>query len=322
MTELVSRAEMNAVDRRTFLRGMAAMSAATAGSALAPDALLHALGDEPAPSTPDTLWRKSPCRLCGVGCGLLVGIDDGRAAAIKGDPDSTVSKGLACAKGYYSAQALYGRDRITRAKVRRGNTLVEVPIAEALNIVASRLRETIRQHGRDSVALYGSAQWSIVDAYIASKFFKGGLGSNNVETSTRLYGAAAIAGLESTFGADGSVGCYEDVDHADTFILWDANLAETDPVLFSRMLDRRRKDPSVRIVDLTRRTTRTSYAADHSLVLAPHSLLAIANAICHEVVARGWADRDFIARHVAFKRGRTGIGHGLTDDAIVADEAT
>lgn len=313
---------MSAVDRRTFLKGMAAMSAATAGSALAPDALLHALDDDTAPPAPDTLWRKSPCRLCGVGCGLLIGIENGRAAAVKGDPDSNVSKGLACAKGYYAAQALYGRDRITRARVRRGNALVEVPIAEALDIVASRLRETVRQHGKNSVALYGSAQWSIVDAYIASKFFKGGIGTNNLETSTRLYGAAAIAGLESTFGADGSVGCYEDIDHADTFILWDANLAETDPVLFSRMLDRRRKDPSVRIVDLTRRTTRTSYAADHSLVLAPHSLLAIANAICNEIVARDWADRDFITRHVSFKRGRTGIGHGLTNDAIVADEAT
>ena len=312
---------MTAVDRRTFLKGMAAVSAATAGSAAAPGRLL--LADEPLPRQPaETQWLKSPCRFCGVGCGLLIGITDARASAVKGDPESAVGKGLACAKGYYSAQALYGRDRITRAKVRRGSGFVEVPIGEALDLVASRLRDTIRQSGKHSVALYGSAQWSVVDAYIASKFFKGGLGTDNVETSARLYAAAAIAGLQTTFGSDGSVGCYEDIDHADTFVLWDANLAETDPVLFSRMLDRRRRDPSVRIIDLTRRTTRSSYASDHSLVVAPHSLIAIANAICNEIVAQNWTDRDFVTRHVTFKRGRTNVGHGLRDEAIVADEAT
>jgi len=313
---------MSAVDRRTFLREMAAMSAATAGSALAPGALLPSSDDAPLTIKADPVWKKSPCRLCGVGCGLLVGIESGHAGAVKGDPDSTVSKGLACAKGYYSAQALYGRDRITRAMMRRGNALVAVPIADALDLVASRLRETTRQYGKDSVAVYGSAQWSITDAYVASKLFKGGLGTNNVETSTRLYAASAIAGLESSFGLDGSLGCYEDIDHADVFVLWDANLAETDPVLFSRMLDRRRKDPAVRIVDLTRRTTRTSYAADHSLVHAPHSTIAVANAVCNEIIARNWVDREFVERHVSFKRGRTGIGHGLSDDALIADEAT
>lgn len=272
---------MKAVDRRTFLRGIAAMSAATAGSAIAPDALLHADDDLSAAIKADPTWIKSPCRMCGVGCGLLVGIENGRAGGVKGDPDSTVSKGLACAKGYYSAQALYGRDRITRAMIRRGRALVEVPIEEALDLVANRIRETTRQYGKDSVALYGSAQWTIPDAYVASKLFKGGLGTNNVESSSRLYAASAIAGLESSFGLDGSIGCYDDIDHADVFVLWDANLAETDPVLFSRMLERRRKDPAVRIIDLTRRSTRTSYASDHSLLHTPHSTLALANAVCH-----------------------------------------
>jgi nitrate reductase NapA len=231
-----------------------------------------------------------------------------------------VSKGLACAKGYYSAQALYGRDRITRAMIRRGNSLVPVPLSEALDLVARRLRETVQQFGRNAIGLYGSAQWSVTDAYVASKLFKGGLGTNNVESSTRLYAASGIAGLESTFGLDGSVGCYEDIDHADVFILWDTNLAESDPVLFSRMLERRRKDPAVRIIDLTRRTTRTSYAADTSLVHAPHATLAIANAICNEIVARKWIDHEFVDRYVSFKRGKADIGHGLSSDAIVTDD--
>jgi nitrate reductase (cytochrome) len=260
--------------------------------------------------------------LCGVGCGLLVGIENGRAVAVKGDPDSPVSKGSACVKGYYSVQALYGRDRITRAMVRRDGALVAVPLSEALDLVARKLGETAKQHGKDSVAVYGSAQWTIADAYVASKLFKGALGTNNVETSTRLYAASAIAGLESSFGLDGAIGCYEDIEHADVFVLWDANLAETDPVLFSRMLDRRQRNPAVRIVHLSTRTTRTSYAADQTVLYVPHAELAIANAICHEIVAQKLVDRAFVDRYVAFKRGRTEIGYGLSDDLPVRDDPT
>lgn len=296
------------------------MSAATAGVTIAPGVLL--------PSTPQgepetggaPVWKKTPCRMCGVGCGLLVAIENGRAVAVRGDPDSPVSAGLACAKGYYSVQALYARDRITQARVRRDGALVRAPMGDALDLVASRLRETIRRYGGDSVAVYGSSQWTMPDAYVAAKLFREGLGSNNVETSARLYTAAADAGLRTTFGLDGAPGCYEDIDHADVFVLWDANIAETDPVLFSRMLDRRRMNSAVLIVDLATRTTRTSYAADHSLMHAPHSSIAVANAICHEIVARRQADRDFIDRHVAFKRGRTGIGYGIDDDALLADD--
>jgi nitrate reductase NapA len=271
---------------------------------------------------PGPVWKKTPCRLCGVGCGLLVGVQNGRAVAVKGDPDSLVSKGLACVKGYNSVQALYGPDRLTRAKVRRDGVLVEVPLREALDLVARQLHDTAQQHGKNSVAIYGSAQWTIPDAYVASKLFKGALGTNNVETSTRLYSASAMAGLKSSFGLDGAIGCYEDIDHADVFVLWDINLAETDPVLFSRMLDRKRANPAVRIIDIATRTTRTSYACDHSLLHTPHAGPAIANGISQEIVARKWVHREFIDKHVAFKRGKTNIGDGLAGDALVTDEAT
>lgn len=313
---------MTPVDRRTFIKDVTVVSAATAVSTLVPG-VAGATAGAPRPEGPDAVtWKKAPCRLCGVGCGLLVGIENGRAVAVKGDPDSPVSRGTACAKGYYSVQALYGRDRITRAMVRRGGALVEVPLGEALDLVARKLQETVRQHGKDSVALYGSAQWTIPDAYVASKLFKSGLGTNNLETSTRLYGASAMAGLQSTFGLDGAIGCYEDIDHADVFVLWDTNLAETDPVLFSRMLERRRKDPTVRIIHLSTRTTRTSYAADQCVLHVPHGGLAIANAICRELVEGKLVHREFVNRYVAFKRGATDIGDGFSHEVPLVDEGT
>ncbi len=304
------------------MRRMAAVSAATAGAALAPRTLLYSAHNAADDDAQELAWKKSPCRLCGVGCGLLVGIENGRAVAVKGDPDSAVSKGLACAKGYYSVQSFYGKDRITRARVRRGQSYVEVPISEALDLVAQQLREATQRHGKDSVALYGSAQWSITDAYVASKLFKGGLGTNNIESSSRLYAGSAMTGLESSIGSDGAIGCYEDIDHADLFVLWDINIAETDPVLFSRMLQRRRSDPAVRIIDLATRTTRTSYACDRSILHTPHSSLALANAICHEIVTRKWVNREFVDRHVAFMRGRTEFGDGLSESAIMVDRPT
>lgn len=309
---------MRPVDRRTFLRTAAVASAATAVSAAVPgmglpmEAVLPRGAQAP-------VWKKAPCRLCAVGCGLLVGIENGRAVAVKGDPDSPVSKGTACVKGFNSVQALYGPDRIKQAMVRRNGALVRVPLNEALDLVAQRLRETAHQHGKDSVAMYGSAQWTIPDAYIASKLFKGALGTNNIETSTRLYGASAIAGLRSSFGLDGVIGCYEDIDHADIFVLWGANLAETDPVLFSRMLQRKRDDPAVRIIDVSTRITRTSYASDHSLLHVPHAGAVVANGICQEMVARKWVNREFVDKHVAFKRGRTNLGDRAADTLATDD---
>jgi nitrate reductase NapA len=249
----------------------------------------------------------------------LIAVQNGRAVAARGDPDSPTGQGLACVKGYHAVQTLYGRDRVTRAMIRRQGNLVPVPLAEALDLVSRRLRETLAEHGPGAVGVYGSRRWTIPDAYVAAKLFKGAIGTNNVETSARLHAGSARAGLESSFGLDGAVGCYEDIDHADVFVLWNVNLAETDPVLFSRMLARKRRNPAARIIDLATRTTRTSYPADESLLHLPQSELAIANAICHEIVAQRWVRRDFVDQHVAFKRGKVQLGSEVPDGALTEE---
>lgn len=308
-------------DRRTFVKRLALASAAGAAASLMPGV---SFGEEVARAIEglsQPVWRKTPCRFCGVGCGFLVAIENGRAVAVRGDPDSPVNGGLACVKGYHSVQMLYGRDRITRAMVRRNGRLVEVPMDEALDLVAQRMRETIERYGKDAVAMYGSGQWTIPAGYVASKFFKGGIGTNNLEANARLCMSSAVSGFMTSFGLDEPMGCYEDIDHADVFVLWGANMAEMHPVLFSRILEQRERRRAVTIVDLATRTTRTSYAADRSLIFTPQSDLAIANAICHEIVKRGWVNREFVDRYVAFKRGKTGIGYGLEDDFRFTEEA-
>jgi nitrate reductase (cytochrome) len=155
-----------------------------------------------------------------VGCGLLVGINGGRAVAVKGDPASPVNKGLCCVKGYHSVMALYGKERFTQALVRKDGTLVPVPMKNALDLVAAKMAETIKTHGKNAVAMYGSGQWTIPDGYVASKFMKGGIDTNNLEANARLCMASAVSGFLTSFGLDDPMGCYEDIDHADVFVPW------------------------------------------------------------------------------------------------------
>ena len=305
------RADRPPVDRRAFIRTAAIASAAVAVS----PAVLSAGTSQGA-----VQWKPAPCNLCGVGCGLLIGIQGGRAVAVKGDPDHPVNRGMACVKGYYGIQALYARDRITRPLLRGASGLAPTTMPVALDLVASRLRDTIQRHGADSVALYGSAQWSALDALVAARLFRGTIGTRNVDTSARLHTAAADYAAVATYGRSGPPGCYEDLDHADVFVLWDVNMAETDPVLFSRILERRRANPAVRIVDLASRTTRTGYAADRALLLAPQSELMVANAVCHEIVARRLTNRDFVTRHVAFRRSTLAPPRTSSDGALLAEE--
>lgn len=224
--------------------------------------------------------------------------------AVKGDPNCSVNKGLACAKGYYSIQVLYSGDRIKKALVRKNGKLVEVPIKEALDLVAATMKETIKNHGKDAVAIYGSGQWSIPDGYAASKLFKGCIGTNNVEANARLCMSSAVTGFLTSFGLDEPMGCYDDIDHADVFITWGNNMAEMHPVLFSRMLAHRMSKGHVKIIDFATRTTRSSQASDKSIIFKPQTDLAVANAICYEIIRNKWVNWDFVNKHVSFHNCR------------------
>ena len=318
------------ITRRLFLKQLAAAAAMTTAVALFPGVLFAKEQQERLLDTrlanaklarDDVTWKKAPCRFCGVGCGLQIGLAKGRAVAVKGDPASPVNKGLCCVKGYHSVIALYGKDRLRKAYVRKNGKLVETDISDALDLVAKKMQETIAEHGKDSVSIYGSGQWTIPDGYVANKLFKGVIGTNNVEANARLCMASAVTGFVTAFGLDEPMGCYDDIDHADLFVLWGNNMAEMHPVLFSRMLDQRLKRKNVKIIDLATRTTRTSMAADRSILFKPQTDLAIANAICYEIIRNGWVHESFVEKHCVFKAGKTNIGYGTEDGFAFADEA-
>lgn len=306
-------------NRRNFIKKMAVLSAMTAAAGMFPGIVFAEEQEKGIPADANLDWKKAPCRFCGVGCGVLIGTENGKAIAVKGDPKSPVNKGLCCVKGYHSIMALYGEDRLTKPLIKKNGKYVEASMKEAFDLIASKMQETINEYGKDAVSIYGSGQWTIPDGYVASKLFKGCIGTNNIEANARLCMATAVTGFMTSFGIDEPMGCYEDIDYADTFVLWGNNMAEMHPVLFSRLLDQRLKR-GVKIIDFATRTTRTSMAADKSILFIPQTDLAVANAICYEIINNGWVNNEFIQEHCNFSKGLTNMGYGLEDNYQFTDK--
>jgi nitrate reductase NapA len=290
------------VDRRAFLKlGAGAVAAFSCADREEAARLASAT---PALDPSDLQWGKAPCRYCGTGCGVEVGVQEGKVLAVRGDQASPVNRGLLCVKGYHLPGLLYGQDRLLHPLLREpdGRTR-RIGWDEALDLVASRFKATLEQHGPQAVGMYGSGQWTVFDGYAALKWVKGGMRSNNLEPNARLCMASAVQGFVTQFQSDEPMGCYDDFDLGDDFVLWGHNAAEMHPVLFSRMLERKRKSPGTRIVDIATRRTPTTDYADMYVEFRPGSDLALANGILHLLIAGNKADSSFLAENVVFKRG-------------------
>lgn len=282
-------------DRREFLRTMALAAAATAATEALPASAAER-ETKPLPDLPGVRWGKAPCRFCGTGCHVQVGVKDGRIVSIAGDRQADVNKGLLCVKGYHVGLALYGEDRLTRPMLRVNGTLQPVSWDEAIDMLARRIHAA-----PDRFAFYGSGQWTIPEGYAANKFMKGGLSNNHIDPNARLCMSSAVTGFLSVYGVDEPAGCYQDLDEADVVILWGNNPAEMHPVLFSRIVDRRSRGESVTIIDIGTRRTRSTAQAQHFLRFRPHTDLAIANGIAHLLLKNGTWDKGFVTAHCAFR---------------------
>jgi nitrate reductase NapA len=282
------------LQRREFIKA-AAMAAATAVATGSTDFSLPILSAEDVAGG-EISWDKAPCRFCGTGCHVQVGVQDGKVVAVAGDKNAEVNKGLLCVKGYHVGSALYGRDRLTRPLLRDGDKYRPISWETAIDVIADRIEAAPSQF-----AFYGSGQWTIPEGYAAQKFMKGGLANNHIDPNARLCMASAVTGFLATYGVDEPAGCYDDLDACDVLIMWGNNPAEMHPVLFSRVIDRRSKGEQITLIDISTRRTRTTEQCQHYLEMKGHGDLAIANGIAHLLIKNGTYDKQFAESFCNFK---------------------
>ncbi|UCC48782.1 MAG: molybdopterin-dependent oxidoreductase, partial [Gemmatimonadota bacterium] len=159
--------------RRKFLKTLGASAAGLAAFSCADREEARRLqGQAEALTDADLKWTKAACRYCGTGCGVEVGVKDGRVVAVRGDEKSPVNRGVLCVKGYHLPGMLYGADRLKYPMLRDGDGWKRISWDEALDLIASKFQEALDEHGPESVAIYGSGQWTVFDGYAASKWFR------------------------------------------------------------------------------------------------------------------------------------------------------
>jgi len=302
--------------RREFIKANAVAAAAGVAGMSVPGAaaIAQSKGND------GVRWDKGACRYCGTGCGVLVGVKDGRIVATQGDPDAPVNKGLNCVKGYFLSKIQYGKDRVTKPLLRmkdgkfdKNGEFTPISWDQAFDIMAEKVKQTLKDpnQGAAGVGMFGSGQWTVWEGYAAAKLWKAGFRSNTLDPNARHCMASAVAGFMRTFGIDEPMGCYDDMEMADAFVLWGSNMAEMHPILWTRITNRRLTASHVRINVLSTFTHRTSELADNELIFKPMSDLAILNYICNYIIQNNAVNKDFVAKNVKFAKGVTDIGYGL-----------
>ncbi len=273
-------------------------------------------------------WSKAPCRFCGTGCGVMVGVKQGKIVATHGDMQAEVNRGLNCVKGYFLSKIMYGEDRLTTPLMRKRNGVYDKqgefePVSwdEAFDLMAEKAKQTLRAKGPTAVGMFGSGQWTIHEGYAATKFMRAGLRSNNLDPNARHCMASAATAFMRAFGMDEPMGCYDDFEHADAFVLWGSNMAEMHPILWSRLADRRLGYPHVRCAVLSTFTHRSMDLADIPILFKPGTDLAILNYIAHHIIETDRVNQDFVRDHTTFMRGQVDIGYGLRPEHPLQQEA-
>jgi nitrate reductase NapA len=301
------------LSRREFVRAnAAAATAAVAGTTLPGiNTAIAANGDA-------IRWYKAPCRFCGVGCSVLVGTRDGRIVATQGDPDAPVNRGLNCIKGYFLSKIQYGKDRLTQPLLRmtdghydKNGEFTPISWDQAFDIMAEKWKAALKDKGPTSVGMFGSGQWTVWEGYAASKLFKAGFRSNNIDPNARHCMASAVAGFIRTFGADEPMGVYDDLEHADAFVLWGSNMAEMHPILWSRLTDRRLTHDKCKVAVLSTYENRCFDLADIPMVFKPQTDLAILNYIANYIIQSDNVNKEFLEKYVNIRLGNADIGYGL-----------
>ncbi len=249
------------------------------------------------------ITTRSTCPYCGVGCGVLIESVGSQITGVSGDPQHPANFGKLCTKGQTlhltASPAITRQTRLLQPMQRTARSAPAQAIAwdTALDLAADRFATTIERHGPDAVGFYISGQLLTEDYYAFNKLAKGLIGTNNVDTNSRLCMSSAVAGYKLTLGADAPPACYDDVNHAQCLFFVGSNAAFAHPVLFRRIEEAKRNNPGMKVIVADPRRTDTAGFADLYLPLQPGSDVMLFHGLLHIMLWEGWIDAAYIATH-------------------------
>jgi assimilatory nitrate reductase catalytic subunit len=246
---------------------------------------------------------RSTCPYCGVGCGVIIESSGARITGVRGDPEHPANFGRLCSKGstlHLSASPVAAsQTRLLQPQRRlvRGGHLLPMSWEASLQWASQSLGHIVRNHGPEAVGFYVSGQLLSEDYYVFNKLVKGLLGSNNIDTNSRLCMSSAVAGYKLTLGADAPPACYDDVMQADCLFIAGSNAAYAHPILFRRIEEARTQNPHLKIIVADPRRTDTASSADLHLPLQPGTDVALFHGLLHIMLREGWVDTAYIHAH-------------------------
>jgi assimilatory nitrate reductase catalytic subunit len=246
---------------------------------------------------------RSTCPYCGVGCGVIIESEGPQITGVRGDPAHPANLGRLCSKGatlHLSAKAeVSQQNRLLAPQFRasRDQAFSEITWHLAIQHAAEKIAQTVAQHGPDAVGFYVSGQLLTEDYYVFNKLVKGLIGTNNIDTNSRLCMSSAVAGYKMTLGADAPPACYEDIDFADCLFIAGSNAAYAHPILFRRIEDARAKNPSLKIIVADPRKTDTASTADLHLPLKPGTDVMLFHGMLRVILLNNWTDQSYIQKY-------------------------
>jgi ferredoxin-nitrate reductase len=241
-------------------------------------------------------WVQSACVLCSTGCALDIGVRENRIVGVRGRSMDRVNRGRLGPKGLHGWEANHDAGRLTTPMIRRDGRLVPSTWNEAMDLIVRRTREIEEKHSPQAIGFYSTGQLFLEEYYTLSLIARAGIGTRHIDANVRLCTATAAAALRESFGSDGQPGSYSDFDVTDALFCIGSNIAYTQTVLWSRVLDRRRGPSPPKLVVVDPRLTETAKEADLHLAPRPGTNLALMNGLLHLVIAAGHVDRGFIER--------------------------
>ena len=265
---------------------------------------------------------RSTCPYCGVGCGVVIESQGQHITGVRGDPEHPANWGRLCTKGSTLALTasphIQQQTRLLQPQMRtqRQGSTQAISWEQALDLASHKLLDVVQRHGPDALGFYVSGQLLTEDYYVFNKLAKGLLGTNNIDTNSRLCMSSAVAGYKLTLGADAPPACYEDVDHAQCLFIVGSNTAWAHPILFRRIEEAKAARPDLKMVVADPRRTETAGLADLFLPLQPGTDVALFHGLLHIMLWEGWTQPDFIAQHTSGFEALKTLVRDFTPDKV------